>query len=193
MFPTVDFSRVRFFVGPPFPLSLITDDAITVTSGVRDINIYLRKGAYDPYSLETFILLAHELVHALQIQKGRTSRWYFNDWIFRYLKCLMSSLTYKSGGGNGLENEAYRYGEMVRRLSVGPCRRSGRQIASNPGFGALPPSLVKTTIEVDVRCDRSMGPIIDQTWRAVASGLAFMGALVYTLIDWMGRLVRKRG
>jgi hypothetical protein len=195
MFPTIDFSRITFIEGPPFLLSLITRDAITVTSGVRDTNIYLKKGTYDPCSLEGFVLVAHELVHALQIEKGPGSRVYFNTWIFRYLRCLLTSLTFEDGGGNGLENEAYRYGMLVRAYGVLPCRRTlgGSAIAPDPAFGPLPDHLVKATVEPDRYEAWSRSPVIDRAWRVVATGLAFLGALVYTMVDWIRRLIRKPG
>jgi Domain of unknown function (DUF4157) len=185
MFPTIDFSRITLFEGPPFLLRPITRNAITVTSGVRATHIYLRKGTYDPCSLEGFVLVAHELVHALQIEKGPASRAYLNSWAFRYLRCLITSLTFAGGGGNGLENEAYEYGTLVRAYGALPCRRTldGSSIDTDPAFGPLPEQLVKATVEPD-RCEAwSRRPVIDRVWRAVATGLAFLGALVYTLVD----------
>jgi hypothetical protein len=70
----------------------------------RDIRIYLK--TYDPRSRGTFLLLAHELVHALQIQGMRGGGRIPGSWVTYYISHAIGR-----GGGvqNDLENEAYSF------------------------------------------------------------------------------------
>lgn len=66
IFPNLDFSRIEFFQG--LPLGARAAAGFTMSSGgwSPDIRIYVVK--YDPCTEETFLTIAHELVHAVQIQ-----------------------------------------------------------------------------------------------------------------------------
>jgi|SRR5439155_2081345 len=95
MFPTLDFSRVHFYDGIIFPFSLGSEAAITLNSFPNNIDIYLKKGIYDPCSLYTFQKLGHELVHALQAEQGFGSAW-FGSWDFNYLNALGGTFSTES-------------------------------------------------------------------------------------------------
>ena len=74
LFPKLDFSRVGFFVGFPFPVNHWARGGFTMCPGgwwEPDIHVYVE--TYDPCSpngslAETFLTIAHELVHVVQIQ-----------------------------------------------------------------------------------------------------------------------------
>src|SRR5262245_15077401 len=74
LFPNLDFSRISFYLGKPFTTDSgipILDNGkagLTLTSLYSDINIYIREDRYDPCDKRCFALIAHELVHAQQIQ-----------------------------------------------------------------------------------------------------------------------------
>src|SRR2546429_7179568 len=86
LFPTLDFSRISFYEGMPFPLDT-GQGGITIASvGLSsEIKIYLTDGRYNSCTQDTFLLLSHELVHALQIQNsflgGKIPGW----WVFGYV------------------------------------------------------------------------------------------------------------
>jgi hypothetical protein len=132
LFPTLDWSRIHFFDGIPFPLNIGPKDGITVPSAFSSaINIYLADGNYVPcgpgapprpdepssWSSEqynqagaahhTFLLLAHELVHALQIQESAGSGYIPGSWITQYVTCWFASRS--THCGNPIEDEAYDY------------------------------------------------------------------------------------
>jgi hypothetical protein len=112
LFPTIDFSRVSFFDGIPWPLSWGSEDGLTLPDpeGVEGINVYLREETYNFCDEETFLRIAHELVHVLQMQNSFTSGWglgLFNPSVINYLSCFLSS--FSSHRDNPLEAEAYDY------------------------------------------------------------------------------------
>jgi hypothetical protein len=65
LFPNLDFSRITFYEGMPPGADA---KGFTMSSGgpEPDINIYIKD--YAPCSKGTFLTIAHELVHAVQIQ-----------------------------------------------------------------------------------------------------------------------------
>src|SRR6266566_1585980 len=135
MFPNLDFSRVSFFEGIPFPFNT-GQAAITLTSGRHDINIYLQNGTYDPCSQTTFVTLAHELVHAMQIEKELPDLPFSNIWIARYVACTITGFSTTDSGGNALENEAYAYEAIVLKSNILPCMcvDSVPWLVPNPDF-----------------------------------------------------------
>ena len=66
LFPKLDFSRIAFYIGLPPGAS--GANGFTMASGgpSPDIRIYLK--TYEPCEKETFLVIVHELVHAVQIQ-----------------------------------------------------------------------------------------------------------------------------
>jgi hypothetical protein len=162
LYPTLDWSRIHFFDGMPFPLSLGPQSGITIASvGFSpDINIYIREGHYYPCSTgpndgpaahESFLLLAHELVHALQIQQMLGNGYIPGSWITKYMTCYLTSLS--SDCSNEIEQEAYEYangcpntygGQLRLCLDaagltlVGPCNCSGIPPFQDTRIGATP-------------------------------------------------------
>ena len=107
IFPTVDFARIDFYLGPPWPLGSKSGFTCPSSRGMCTTNLYLRQDLYDPCSKETFLLIAHELVHALQIQQRGCGLGLFNWFVISYLTCLFS--TFSSERTNPLEREAYDF------------------------------------------------------------------------------------
>jgi hypothetical protein len=104
IFPTLDFSRIAFFLGIPRGISGASGFTMSSGGAGRDIRVYLT--TYDPRSRATFLLLAHELVHALQIQGMRGGSRIPGSWVTYYISHAIGR-----GGGvqNELENEAYSF------------------------------------------------------------------------------------
>ncbi len=72
LYPKLDFSRVAFYSGLPSFVSLGEPDGFTMASGAAspDIRMYIKDYepcGKDPLGKETFLLIAHELVHVVQI------------------------------------------------------------------------------------------------------------------------------
>ena len=67
LYPNLDFSRVAFYSGLPAGY-LGSADGFTMASGaaIPDIRVYIEY--YKPCSKDTFLTIAHELVHVVQIQ-----------------------------------------------------------------------------------------------------------------------------
>jgi hypothetical protein len=104
LFPTIDFSRVRFFDGLPTPYNWGSQEASTVEY-FSEQHICLRR--FDPKDFcdsTFFLLIAHELVHVLQIQKGGST----GSWTARYLACYVAA-GFSDQRGNCFEMEAYEY------------------------------------------------------------------------------------
>jgi len=64
LYPNLNFSRITFYEGMPAVAG--SPKGFTMAPGGPDINIYVRE--YLPCSKDTFLTIAHELVHAVQIQ-----------------------------------------------------------------------------------------------------------------------------
>src|SRR5258708_6884350 len=71
LFPTIDFLHVHFYLGIPPPLA--GGEGGNTAESWNGQNVYLAAtpNLCDP-TFGDFLLLAHELVHVLQIQKGRS-------------------------------------------------------------------------------------------------------------------------
>jgi hypothetical protein len=113
-YPTIDFSRVAFFTGMPPVLGWGSQLGLTMPAAgfTSQINVYLRESAYDPCDFEDFLLIAHELVHVLQIQQsflgGRIPGWS----VGKYVGCWTGWLVNGVNGtdcDNSLEREAYEW------------------------------------------------------------------------------------
>lgn len=112
LFPKLDFSRVAFFLGLPFPISLAARGGFTMAAGGRpspDIHVYVP--VYDPCDEEIFLIIAHELVHVVQIQGmtggGRIPGSWTAYYMSYYLGCCF--ICHGSDCSNALEKEAYDY------------------------------------------------------------------------------------
>lgn len=114
LYPTLDWSRIHFFNGIPFPLQ-VGRAGITIASvGFSgDIKIYIDEQVYYPCgpdgrrAHESFLIIAHELVHALQIQQMFGSGYIPGSWITKYVTCFLTSLSIDCS--NEIEQEAYEY------------------------------------------------------------------------------------
>jgi hypothetical protein len=117
LFPTIDFSRVAFFTG--FPPGLDHgQNGLTMPSGgfSSQINVYLRGTAsgdgsiaYSPCDFESFLVVAHELVHVLQIMDGPLGGRIPGYWVGRYLGCWLGWTYNGTWCDNQFEKEAYEY------------------------------------------------------------------------------------
>jgi hypothetical protein len=104
VFPTLDFSRIVFHLG--IPRGVAGASGFTMSSGGpgADIRIYLKK--YDPRTTETFLLIAHELVHALQIQGMIGAGRIPGSWVTFY---MFHAIGRGGGIANELEKQAYTF------------------------------------------------------------------------------------
>lgn len=121
LFPTLDFDRVAFFEGIPWPICLGNLEGIAIPAPLSTgmAHVYLTASSYLPDSEESFLLLAHELVHVLQIQRSLTKGYGLglaNPGVVSYLTCWLSS-GFSSGRANRFEREAYDY---ANGLADGP-------------------------------------------------------------------------
>jgi hypothetical protein len=130
IYPTIDFSRVAFFTGMPVVLGLGGQQGLTLPAAgfTSQINVYLREGYYDPCDFEKFLLIAHELVHVLQIQQsflgGRIPGWS----VGKYVGCWTGWLVNGVNGvdcDNSLEREAYEWANGCPPQHSGGILRSG--------------------------------------------------------------------
>ena len=111
LFPKLDFSRVAFFVGLPWPISSAGKGGFTMAPGgipSPDIHVYVP--SFDACDTETFVTIAHELVHVVQIQGmtggGRIPGSWTAYYMSYYLGCCFC---HGAGCSNALEKEAYDY------------------------------------------------------------------------------------
>jgi len=110
LFPNIDFSRVSFFDGIPSILDR-GQEGITIASvGLSsEIKVYLEEGLYDPCNYHSFLLIAHELVHVLQIQDSIAGGWIPGWWTFKYVACWVGWFGSGADCENEFEEEAYKY------------------------------------------------------------------------------------
>jgi hypothetical protein len=118
IFPTLDFSRIGFYLGIPRGVSGASGFTMSSGGPGSDIRIYLK--SFDPYSQETFLLVAHELVHAVQIQGMVGGGRIPGSWVTYYITHAIGR-----GGGvtNALENEAYSFTNGARGAGSGELRK----------------------------------------------------------------------
>jgi hypothetical protein len=174
LFPTLDWNRIGFFVGIRWPFCAGDEAAIALPGGLSAIRIYIRADCYEPATHRFFLLCAHELVHALQIQssplRGR-GLGLLNAFAFYYLTGFLKTWSAAPQRGNRHEDEAYAYEAVLgRALSTLPrdrrlpCLPSGQP---NPAFAgaarlaAIEPRVIK-------RCAAALGP---SRGRALGLGL----------------------
>jgi hypothetical protein len=109
LFPDLDFSRIAFYEGMPtahYPGA----DGMTVATGggSPDIHVYVR--TYNACDEQSVLDIAHELVHASQIQ-GMTGGGHIPGSWTNYYASHALGCTFINGGGcdNALEKEAYLF------------------------------------------------------------------------------------
>ncbi len=123
LFPTIDFSRVKIYDGIPFYLNAGAGQyGITIGSvGLSaDINVYLKEGSYNntaggyptgACNFETFLQIAHELVHVLQIQDGLGKGYIPGEWVYKYVACFVGWFEFSVTRDNRFEKEAYDFSD----------------------------------------------------------------------------------
>jgi hypothetical protein len=129
LYPRIDFSTIHFYDGIPIPYSAGSQSAITLTWGFGSgIHIYMREGVWAPCDqsgngLETFLTLAHELVHVLQIMNLPDPELWIPNYLGHYVR---SGFSFDCS--NDLEQEAYEHanGCSSPTSSVGALRECVR-------------------------------------------------------------------
>ena len=170
LYPNLDFSRVAFYSGLPAALALSAPAGFTMASGaaIPDIRVYIQD--YKPCDEETFLTIAHELVHVIQIQGMHGGGWIPGSWTAYYTSHFLCG-KFWSTCANELEKEAYDFANggaqancgtdgklrdyVDMTLSDAPCNcRAGWPVANSIGaqtyaeaLGA-DPDLIKTSSSV---------------------------------------------
>jgi hypothetical protein len=163
LFPTLEFGKVHFCLGLPWFVpkgkgGFTLPDALSAS----EVTIYLRPDCYDPNSTETFLLIAHELVHAQQIPDMGFGVGLAHPFIASYLGCALANGDFSGSRKNPYEAEAYAYAN-------GPHARL-RQF----------PGAVKGA------ADTGIAPCLIKTAGAIGSATASMiGALGGGLTGWL--------
>jgi hypothetical protein len=105
LYPTIDFSKIHFYDGIPYPYSLGGESGLTLALGFgTGIHVHLASGQWNPCSYAAFLMLAHELVHVLQIKNLP----YEGLWTELYLRNFVRS-GFAYDCSNALEREAYEH------------------------------------------------------------------------------------
>ena len=116
LFPNLDFGRVAFFRGTPWYLPRsMTGFALPASLGIGTVNIYVREDMYEPCSKETFLLIAHELVHALQFQQSGPGVGLFSFGLANYIACALATGSYRN---HPAEREAYDYADGAAPIGM---------------------------------------------------------------------------
>jgi hypothetical protein len=117
LYPKLDFSRVGFYSG--LPLGISSPAGFTMASGASlpDIRVYIKD--YDPCVEETFLTIAHELVHVIQIQGMLGGGRIPGSWTAYYMSHFLGCAVRGSMCNNELEREAYDFAN-------GGCGTNGR-------------------------------------------------------------------
>jgi hypothetical protein len=141
LYPKLDFSRVAFYSGLPTGIS--SPAGFTMASGAAspDIRVYIKD--YDPYNPcdeETFLTIAHELVHVIQIQGMFGSGYIPGSWTIYYMSHFLGCAYRGSECDNLLEREAYDFANAKNETGYVYCGTEGklRQYVDTTFFG-LPP------------------------------------------------------
>ena len=117
LYPNLDFSRVAFYSGLPAALALSAPAGFTMASGaaIPDIRVYIQD--YKPCDEETFLTIAHELVHVIQIQGMHGGGWIPGSWTAYYTSHFLCG-KFWSTCANELEKEAYDFANGGARLTA---------------------------------------------------------------------------
>ena len=137
LYPDLDFSRVGFYSGLPSAISLAGPDGFTMASGVAspDIRVYIKD--YKPCGEETFLDIAHELVHVIQIQGMLGGGRIPGSWTAYYISQNLGCARGWSTCNNALEKEAY---DFANGLVSGNCGAVGkiRDFVDTVAVGTVP-------------------------------------------------------
>ena len=131
LYPNLDFSRVAFYSGLPTVWPFGSADGFTMASGaaIPDIRVYIEN--YKPCTKDTFLTIAHELVHVVQIQGMLGGGRIPGSWTAYYTSHFLGCAGGWSTCDNELEKEAYDFADgVVRQLRH---RRQGPRLR---GHGA---------------------------------------------------------
>ena len=123
LYPELDFSRVGFYSGLPSVISLAGPDGFTMASGAAspDIRVYIKD--YNPCGEDTFLNIAHELVHVIQIQGMLGGGHIPGSWTAYYTSQNLDCTRGWSTCYNALEKEAY---DFANGLVSGNCGADGK-------------------------------------------------------------------
>jgi len=110
LYPNLDFSRVGFYSGLPTGISAA--DGFTMASGAAspDIRVYINKyNPCEPDGKDTFLTIAHELVHVVQIQGMLGGGRIPGSWTAYYVSHFLGCAYRGALCDNELEKEAYDF------------------------------------------------------------------------------------
>jgi len=137
LFPKLNFGKLTFFRGTPWYLPrAMTGFAFPASLGIGTVNVYVREDMYEPCSKKTFLLIAHELVHALQFQQSGPGVGLFNLGLANYMACALATGSFLGDRDHPAEREAYDYADGTAPIGslracieapspILPCDRSG--------------------------------------------------------------------
>lgn len=109
--PDVDWRRVTFHEGIPFPLSLTRARAMVVPGPFsRRVRVLMRR--WTPGEPGWRALLLHEAVHVQQAQVLARGRWLVHPFVTRY---LWAALWHGTGRKHPMEAPAYAAAQAARR------------------------------------------------------------------------------
>jgi hypothetical protein len=200
MYPTLDFSRIRVYDGIVWPLSWGTENGITVTSFPDHIDIYLKDGLYDPCKMESFAVLGHELVHALQIEQGYASGW-FDSWILSYATAYLGA--FGRDKVNPYEAEAYDMEAKIRSCGFVPCDCGGRGVMWMVPAADIPGhlqhcGLVKQAPKADwtqaynstIKGISDDFPVFGSLWFFISFIISLIVTIIYFIVDAIVSLIK---
>ena len=212
LFPTINFSDVAFFSGIPWPLDRgWPQTGITVPEAgfSSQINVYLREGWDNPCDFDSFLNMAHELVHVLQIQSSFGGGRIPGYWEAEYVGCVIGWTWNGWFCDNQFEKEAYDYangcpdgsskGLLRTCLSVGKLSHAPCDCSDPPWFKrykVIPNSgitfydqlgqLVKSggACPDAVKSESTISP-----WKCLLSPWALLGALFVGIVLAIGSIL----
>jgi hypothetical protein len=146
IFPDLKWDEITFYKGLPFPVQHGSGNAITIPK-LGATEIYIREPRYVPCTPSTFTLIAHELVHAVQVQSAATR------WLARlsYLTCFFADGIWHKYD-NCYEREARALQEWLGGRSGYPCDCAGGGSPTRVFSSAIGP-LIDTSYIAQLRLD----------------------------------------
>ena len=195
LFPELDFEKLAFFRGTPWYLpEAMTGFAFPDSLRIGTVNVYLREDMYEPCSKKTFLLIAHELVHALQFQRSGFGVGLFNFGLANYIACALATGSFAGGCDHPAEREAYDYADgtapvgMLRACidsppAILPCDCSG--IPSPMPNATFYKTLVSRCPAIaKSSATETFGSCVGKTSGTGAAVGVALGAGVGFLLDW---------
>lgn len=124
VYPTIDWSRVSFYDGWPHVIGLSSARAITLPGSytLRGVNIYFKRGHWDPFTCDGLSVIVHEGFHVLQIRDVMEGRGLglARPFVVQYLACWASNgFRYNS---HSMEEVAYDVAGRARSLFDTRCK-----------------------------------------------------------------------